>query len=205
MYYDKSIMLFLADQLGSTMSFAKEEGEYYFTTPIADGAIEIHNGGEVFFRRWSLDHGLTHEELIETLPIEVSLYELPSYIRIMLRHQEFNRALNCGADEPLIYRACALAQLNQTEISHGTAKAIAASYDQYYSSGTNEFAATGAIVSENLWYLLFGSYYEMMSSDDKLAADMLGTYLVQRRIKEQTGAVPGWSKMSVDKPESKGK
>lgn len=195
-FNDKTIIE-LAEILDGAMCLTSTDGEKYFTTPISNGAIEIESDGKVYYREWALDHGMRHEEVIGEVP-DVPLCEQASWIRMMLVNQEYMRNLMCGADEPLIYRACKLSQLNGEEISHGTAKAIAFGYNDSY-SGISEFVNYGAITSLNLWYDLFGNYYPGMSDDDQLAADMFGTYLAKRRMSGETGPVENWSKMRLDK------
>lgn len=196
-FNDKTIIE-LAEILDGAMCFTSTDGEDYFTTPISNGAIEIESDGKVYYREWALDHGMRHEEVIGEVP-DVPVYEMASWIRMMLVNQEFNRDLNCGADEPLIYRACKLAQLNNEEISHGTARTIAAAYDDYR-YGIHSFVSTGEITDDDLWWNLFGTHYKHMSADLQLSADMLGTYLVKRRMGYETGPVDNWSRMWVDKP-----
>ena len=78
------------------------------------------------------------------------------------------------------------------EISDACARVIAASW--YSSNAGASFATTGAItVSPSaLWRELFLPEYESgrMSAGDRLAADMLGTYLTAAG---ERGPVAGWS------------
>ena len=100
-------------------------------------------------------------------------------------------------DETDVYAACRRAQANGHEIDHGTARTIGS----WYASGMDEtqsFASTGAIIdtATSLWRRMTdnGALYSTANDDDKLALDMLGTYLLNRDDKLP---VPGWSDMWV--------
>jgi hypothetical protein len=199
MNLDNTTIIKLAELLEGTMLLASLDDEYYFTIPVYDGAIEIMSDGKVYYRVWALDHGMRHEEMVAEVP-DVPIHEMASWIRMMLLQQEYIRVLMCGADEPLIYRACLLAQLNGEEISHGTARAIASTWDfSPNMSSHGDFVRNGSITDDNLWTNIF-SAYNSMSDNDKLAADMLGTYLAKRRVTGETGPVENWSKMVLDRP-----
>ena len=81
------------------------------------------------------------------------------------------------------------------EISDACARAIGSMYQDGQGSLTYAFASTGAITTdpERLWGLFFPDY-SAMSSEERLAADMLGTYLESR---EDHSPVPGWSNLWV--------
>lgn len=98
-------------------------------------------------------------------------------------------------DDELIAAECRAAQAEGREISDGCARAIAA---QYHSPGndTVAFSTAGAIVDPTtLWRDLFvPEYEESMTRSERLAADMLGTYLINAG---RRGPVEGWSEVWV--------
>lgn len=91
---------------------------------------------------------------------------------------------------------CQAAQAKGKEIDDATARTIASwHYDGQASMGY-AFVSTGTI-RDGLWRELFASppsYYESLSADDRLMADMLGTYLLRAGVR---GPVPGWSRLWV--------
>lgn len=96
-----------------------------------------------------------------------------------------------------IANECAAAHWEGREISDGAARAIAAGYQEGMPSAS--FATTGAIsdpteVWRDLFYVNGRSMYPSMSTDEKLAADMLGTYLSNAG---KRGPVAGWSGLWV--------
>jgi hypothetical protein len=99
------------------------------------------------------------------------------------------------SDETAVYAACRVAQDEGREIDHGTARTIGSWYAQGMDE-TQSFATTGAIINTatTLWRRMTdnGNLYSTASEDDKLALDMIGTYLLNR---EDTGPVPGWHHM----------
>jgi hypothetical protein len=97
-------------------------------------------------------------------------------------------------DDEMILMECQRAQAEGREISDGCARAIAA---QWHSPGnsTAAFSTTGAIIgTDSLWGDFFLPEYESLNADDKLAADMLGTYLLNAG---ERGPVSGWSELWV--------
>lgn len=97
-------------------------------------------------------------------------------------------------DDSAIARECAAAQAAGREISDGCARAIAS---QYHSPGndTAAFSTAGAIVNASeLWGDLFLPEYATMDAAQRLAADMLGTYILNAGNR---GPVPGWSEVWV--------
>jgi hypothetical protein len=81
------------------------------------------------------------------------------------------------------------------EISDACARVIASWHAEGMGVG-QAFASSGAISSSTeVWRDLFGhGHYDRLSADDKLAADMLGTYLLNR---SDNGPVEGWSGLWV--------
>jgi hypothetical protein len=107
-------------------------------------------------------------------------------------------AYEASAEEEAVFAECRAAQEAGQEISDGCARTIAAWYQENGRSA--EFVSTGAIPQEpsDVWrscfYLGNRSLYRDMPPSLKLAADMLGTYLVRAG---RRGPVPGWSKLWV--------
>lgn len=100
-------------------------------------------------------------------------------------------------DRDAITHACRVAQAHGEEIEHGTARAIAAGYDEPGIAHT--FVTTGAVSDGDgsvVWRALTndGELYHAGTPVDRLALDMLGTYLLNR---DDHGPVPGWSGMWV--------
>jgi hypothetical protein len=93
-------------------------------------------------------------------------------------------------DSELIARECAAKQAAGEEISDACARMIASQW--YIGHAGASFVTTGAITTDpsTLWRILFLPEYPTMVPADKLAADMLGTYL--QRAGER-GPVAGWS------------
>ena len=107
-------------------------------------------------------------------------------------------------DATAIARECRAAQDAGEEISDGCARAIAAGYAAGMGAGQS-FASTGAItdpgeVWRDLFYVRGEPMYPDMTPDEKLAADMLGTYLsaaVADSEDASRGPVAGWSRLWV--------
>lgn len=84
------------------------------------------------------------------------------------------------------------------EISDACARMIASVYHGGQYTAGYAFASSGAICcADEVWRDLFGPFehgqyktYAACNGDEKLAADMLGTYLVNKGTR---GRVPGWS------------
>jgi len=101
-------------------------------------------------------------------------------------------------DSEMIMRECRAAQAESREISDACARMIASQW--HSENATVSFATTGAITvdPETLWAILFlPEYNNDMSADDKLAADMLGTYLLRAG---ERGPVDGWSRLWINDP-----
>lgn len=81
------------------------------------------------------------------------------------------------------------------EISDECARVIASWWYEGMGAGY-AFVSTGAITTTptDLWRRLCADSYDSMSADDKLCADMLGTYLLNR---DERGPVEGWSGLWV--------
>ena len=100
---------------------------------------------------------------------------------------------------------CQAAQAKGKEIDDATARTIASWHYDGQASDGYAFVSTGAI-APGLWRELFlnddhrvgkgtpGTYYQRLSADDRLMADMLGTYLIAAGPR---GPVPGWSSLWV--------
>lgn len=101
-------------------------------------------------------------------------------------------------DQQAITRECRTARAAGEEISDGCARAIAAWYAVGMPSAS--FATSGAITDPSeVWRDLFTlrngtDMYPGMSADEKLPADMLGTYLTSAGPR---GPVAGWSRVWV--------
>lgn len=99
-------------------------------------------------------------------------------------------------DEEKAILACEAAQAEGREIDDATARVIASLYHNGQASLGYSFASTGAIPEDtsDLWRDLFGDVYNesWMGPKQRLMADMLGTYLINRADK---GPVDGWSKI----------
>lgn len=190
------------NELGVNMTLTSHDGDIYLTTPIYQGAIEIeqYSGSlYVWYREWSYS-GLSKETELDPVP-DVPIEEQAAYIRMMLVRQE--RKLAAWTEEQKVYDACKLAQIQGKEISHAVAREIAYWYHDYR-EGINDFISTGAITTPDLWHNLFSnlngdSMYANMDENNKLAADMFGTYLVQRRVNNETGPVECWTSMRMGK------
>lgn len=102
---------------------------------------------------------------------------------------------------------CNRAQADAEEISDGCARTIAAMYHEPGYPAGPAFSTSGAISNPTeVWEALFGcgvrkawknrpdSFYSSMG-DEKILADMLGTYLVKAGPR---GPVPGWSSLWVE-------
>lgn len=80
------------------------------------------------------------------------------------------------------------------EISDACARVIASWYGTGDDTHVMRFCSTGAVTDEitpsELWHRLAGDHYHIVSADDKLALDFLGTYMQNRADK---GPVEGWS------------
>jgi hypothetical protein len=98
--------------------------------------------------------------------------------------------------------ACQQAQDESTEISDSAARVIASMYHEGQTSASYGFASTGHITSARdqavrdldvalLWRDLFPRY-DQLSTDERLLADMLGTYLIQRNRDGRLDVVEGW-------------
>lgn len=87
---------------------------------------------------------------------------------------------------------CKRAQSEEREITDACARVIASMYHSGQASLGYSFASTGTIGEDStpLWRELFDDY-KGMSVDEKLLADMLGTYLVN--ADHPRGPVEGWS------------
>jgi hypothetical protein len=99
-------------------------------------------------------------------------------------------------DQQAVTSACRRAQALGVEISDGTARTIAAMWHGGQDTAGYRFASTGAIEPDGvtaIWRDL-GADYSTASADDRLALDMLGTYLLNRANR---GPVAGWAHLWV--------
>jgi hypothetical protein len=87
-------------------------------------------------------------------------------------------------------RAAREAQSNGAEISDAAARVIASMYHNGQASASYSFVSTGAISDPTDVYRECITDYAALSADERLLADMLGTYLANRADRS---AVPGWS------------
>jgi hypothetical protein len=182
--------------LNGAMTLAALDEEFYLTTPLNGGALEIHSDRSVWFRRWAPNHGLSEERQVTVMP-DVPIYEQAAFIRVLI--PVINIQSENYTDDYKIAEACRKAQHAGNEINDGTARAIASQFDDDMPD-VREFVSTGAITTDDLWWNMFGSLYPVLSHDDQLAADMVGTYIVKRRLAGQTGPVTNWSRKWVDRP-----
>lgn len=114
-------------------------------------------------------------------------------------------------DAEKVLAECQRAQSEDREISDACARVIASWHYAGQASDGYAFVSTGAIPEDlmteddsseiwwsgpsQVWDDLFGrGHYDTLSADDKLAADMLGTYLVRAGTR---GPVAGWSQLWV--------
>lgn len=176
---------------GMTLSVIGDS-DYYLTIPLGAGALEIDEDKKTWYREWAPDHGVIREDALEPVP-DAPLEEQAAFIRILIKKTALKRS--SSTTEYMINEACRKAMHANQEISHGTARMIAVDYaDQ----STEAFVFTGVIDSENIWWFLFGNLYGKLSEDDRLAADMLGTYLTSRRKDNDLGPVDNWVHLPVD-------
>jgi hypothetical protein len=101
-------------------------------------------------------------------------------------------------EQDLVFAHCRERQAQGREIDHGVARTIGAWWHVGYNA-TITFTSTGTVAEDLTPYTFHEGAYEMESADDRLALDMLGTYLLRRRVAGQTGPVPGWADMWADK------
>lgn len=187
--------------LGVSMQLAELDGEYYLTAPVWCGAVEVDEDKKVWYREWQANHGMSKENELDPVP-DVPLEEQASYIRMLLIRHEHQLASRYNEEK--ILNECQRAIIEDREISHGTARTIAADH----LDGTeciSQFYNDGSIVTENLWWNMFSlpdgkPVYPLLPKDAQLVADMFGTYLTDRRKKDDIGPVENWSRMWVDKP-----
>src|SRR5262249_29168665 len=114
-------------------------------------------------------------------------------------------------DAEKVLAECVTAQAEDREISDACARVIASWHYAGQASAGYAFVSTGTIPpdimteddpsevwyagSEQVWRELFGDgHYESLPADGRLAADMLGTYLLKAGTR---GPVAGWSRLWV--------
>ena len=102
----------------------------------------------------------------------------------------------------------AKAAMGEHEITDACARVIASLYHDG-GARTLAFVASGFITesfvteyagSSTELYRLFFPNYGALSADERLLADMLGTYLVQRVIAGNGGTVEGWTELWIGEP-----
>ncbi len=98
-------------------------------------------------------------------------------------------------DTDRIDTGIAIANREQREIDHGTARAIASLFHDG-SALTLSFASTGAIIEEGdeLYRALFPDYASLPTQEQGWA-NWFGTYAVQRIVKGETGPIAGWANL----------
>lgn len=85
---------------------------------------------------------------------------------------------------------CEEAHGTVTEINDATARVIASMYHTGQGGLSYPFASTGLIASPTGVYRECFSNYDTLTIEEKLVANMFGTYLLNR---EHRGTVAGWS------------
>lgn len=98
-------------------------------------------------------------------------------------------------EQEAVYTHCRERQAEGREIDHAFARTIGSWWHDGRITATIAFTSTGYIHPDLTLHLFHGGAYSDQTADDKLALDMLGTYLVDRRARWKTGVVPGWSDM----------
>ncbi len=97
-------------------------------------------------------------------------------------------------DSDAVHIHCTAQQEAGEEIADGTARVIASWWHGGQSSAAYSFVSTGAVDdATDLWREMFDGYHAM-SPRDRLAGDMLGTYLMRAG---RRGPVAGWSDLWV--------
>ena len=86
------------------------------------------------------------------------------------------------------------ARFARREIDDATARVISSMYHDGQGSMSYSFTSTGAIVSKTAVYRECFPDHAALDEDEKVIADMFGTYLLNR---EHVGAVSGWSNLWV--------
>ena len=81
------------------------------------------------------------------------------------------------------------------EIDHAVARTIGAWWHDGSVTKTIAFSSTGYIAPDLTLFDFHCGTYASQTADDRLALDMLGTYIVDRQMRHQTRQVPGWSDM----------
>lgn len=100
------------------------------------------------------------------------------------------------SDYENVVHAVRIAMGENREIDDATARVIASLYHSGQWSDSYSFASTGAIAdASDIWHCCFPDYAGLENEREKLIADMLGTYLLNRADKS---AVPGWSKLWLE-------
>lgn len=102
-------------------------------------------------------------------------------------------------EQEAVYTHCRTRQAQGREIAHGVARTIGAWWHDGRIRDTIAFSSTGFIAEGLTLYTFHEGAYDRQSADDRLALDMLGTYLTARQMRGETDKVPGWSDMWADK------
>ena len=100
-------------------------------------------------------------------------------------------------DEEAVLAECRSAQAEGREVSDACARTIASWWHSGQASLGYRFVSTGAITTpcdDLLHDLLEPGDYAEMDADDRLCADMLATYCLNR---DDRGPVAGWSNLWV--------
>lgn len=98
-------------------------------------------------------------------------------------------------EQEAVYTHCRERQAEGREIDHAFARTIGAWWHDSRVTATIAFTSTGYMAPDLSAYTFHCGAYADQTADDKLSLDMLGTYLLDRRVRGKTGKVPGWSDM----------
>lgn len=102
-------------------------------------------------------------------------------------------------EEQTVFAHCRDRQNEGREIEHHVARTIAA----WWHCGANDtyaLSSTGTIRDGLTLRDFHEGEYDRQAPDNRLALDMLGTYIVARQVAGNTGPVAGWADMWADKP-----
>lgn len=101
------------------------------------------------------------------------------------------------SEQERVFQHCRERQAEGREIDHGVARVIGAWWHDGRIMDTIAFTSTGHVAEDLTPRTFYETGYESFSPDDRLALDMLGTYLMDRKRRGEMGQVPGWSDMWV--------
>jgi hypothetical protein len=101
-------------------------------------------------------------------------------------------------DETYVFPHCRERRAAGIEIDHGVARTIASWYHNGGITATIALSSTGTITDDLTMFMLHEGDYDSQPEDDRLALDMLWSYVEARRRAGDTGKVPGWDNMWAD-------